>query len=74
MIWQLDIEATHNEADNSLANKTEDHRILRSQVVDHEGSNEGPGHVEQVDYYAPAEHDGQGVRTVCHANSIIRLE
>jgi len=47
-IYWLAIDATHDEAYNSLSEKASDHGPFWSNVVDDEGTKDRSGHVEQA--------------------------
>lgn len=55
------VKPTHDEAEERLEQQASDHGPLRSEVVDDEGADECPGHVEET----------EGVRTE-HIYIIIR--
>lgn len=60
VLGDLVIDASHDVADDSLQNNTNDQGVLGANVVTDKGTNHGSGNVEQVDDGVPSENSGEG--------------
>jgi hypothetical protein len=58
----LGVETTHNKPNDCLRKQTSDHGPLRAKVINHERTNEGTRHVEQIDHDIPSENDVERIR------------
>jgi hypothetical protein len=60
VLGDLVVDASHDVADNSLQNDTNDQGVLGANVVTDKGTNHGSGNVEQVDDGVPSKNGGEG--------------
>lgn len=62
MVAELHVETTHDETDDSLWKQSKNHGVLWPEIVDDERSDEGSGHIKQVDDNTPSKNNRQWSR------------